>query len=480
MNETDAPAAPAPASPHRAGDLTRGPLLRTLLGFAVPQMVGNVLQTINTSINAVWVGRLLGNAALAGTANANIVMFLVFALVFGFGMAATVRIGQAFGARDSAGVRRGFAAALAVTFAIAAVTTTLGWLLAPRLLDLMGTPGASRAMAQTYLRVILLANPATMLTLTIAMALRGVGDAKTPLRVMVIASLLDVALNPLFIRGWGPVPAMGIAGSALATAVANSIGFIAVVVLVWRRDLVLRLRGAEWGWLLPARGDLGYILAKGVPMGGQMVVISGAGLIFIGFVNRAGVPTAAGYGALLQVWNYIQMPALAISAAVSAMVAQHIGAGLARRVDAIALAGSAANTAITLVLTLLMLVFDDPVLALFLGARSPALGLARHIQAVVIWSYLPFGVTIVLFGALRAFGVVWAQLVVMFVSMYLLRLGLYFALRGALGADALWLAMTVSGFASTALMLGVYWIGGWRQGLVAVVARAAPSPDPLP
>lgn len=467
----------APAPARRRGDLTTGPLLPTLVAFALPQMIGNVLQTLNTSINAVWVGQLLGNGALAATANANIVMFLVFALVFGFGMAATVRIGQAFGARDIKGVRQTFGAALTITLVISAVTTVTGWLLAGQLLDVLATPGPSRAMALAYLRVIFLANPATMVTLTIAMALRGAGDAKTPLAILVLTSLLDVAFNPLLIRGFGPVPALGVAGSALSTALASGIGLVAMIALVYRRDLVVRLRGAELGYLWPARHCLDFILAKGIPMGAQMLVISGAGVIFVGLVNREGLAVTAAYGALLQLWNYMQMPALAISGAVSAMVAQHIGAGKAHRVDAISFAGAGANAAITLALTLLLLALDRPVLAGFLGSHSPALDVARHIQTIAIWSYLPFGVTIVLFGTLRAVGVVYAQLVVMFVSMYGLRLGLYHGLYRWLGEDALWVAMVASAVASTVMMLGVYWWGGWRRQLVRADDGRPHRPD---
>ncbi len=92
----------------RRGDLTRGNPLRTLIMFSLPQMIGNVMQSLNGSINAVWVGRLIGPNALAATAIANIIMFLMLALVFGFGMAATIRIGHAFGARDIDRARRAF------------------------------------------------------------------------------------------------------------------------------------------------------------------------------------------------------------------------------------------------------------------------------------------------------------------------------------------------------------------------------------
>ena len=131
MNDTAAPV--APPAPLR-GDLTSGPLVKTLMLFALPQMLGNVLQTLNGSINAIWVGRLLHEAALAATANANIVMFLLFGLVFGFGMAATVRIGQAFGARDLDGARRAFGTAIGMVAIVAVVISLLGWIFAPGLL----------------------------------------------------------------------------------------------------------------------------------------------------------------------------------------------------------------------------------------------------------------------------------------------------------------------------------------------------------
>src|SRR5690554_1892014 len=90
------------------GDLTQGPVLRTLLMFAVPTLLSNILQSLNGTINSIWVERLIGEEALAATANANIIMFLVAAAAFGFGMAGTVKIGQRFGARNLDGARRTF------------------------------------------------------------------------------------------------------------------------------------------------------------------------------------------------------------------------------------------------------------------------------------------------------------------------------------------------------------------------------------
>lgn len=460
----------SPGTGPLKGNLTQGPLTRTLLVFALPQLVGNVLQSLNGSINAVWVGQLLGDEALAATANSNILMFLLFALVFGFGMAATVRIGQSWGANDVISARRVLGAALGLTGLISVVLATLGILFADKVLDLLATPGAAHDQALAYLRVVFIANPIATITTMIAMGLRGSGDAATPLRFMILATVLDVALNPVLILGLGPAPALGIAGSAWATVIATTIGFGAMLVWIYAKDLPLRLRGAELAWLKPRWEEVRYLLSNGLPMGAQMLVISGAGVIMIGLVNREGLVTAAAYGALLQIWNYIGMPAMAIGGAVSAMVAQHIGAGREDRVDAISRAGSLANLAMTGVLIAALVPFDRPVLELFLGAASPSVAAALHIQDLAIWTYLPFGVTIVLFGTLRAYRVNYAQLAVLFVSMYVVRLGAYYLLYPLLGADALWYSFLLSSLTSLALTLAIYFRLPWRKRMLARVA----------
>lgn len=451
----------------RRGDLTRGHPLRTLIMFSLPQMIGNVMQSLNGSINAVWVGRLIGPNALAATAIANIIMFLMLALVFGFGMAATIRIGHAYGARDIDRARRAFGTAVGLTVIMSVVIALLGWLLAEDVLDLLATPPEIREEALAYLRVVFVSLPAGMVMIMLATGLRAIGDSRTPMVYMTITAVLSVALNPPLIVGFGPVPPLGIAGSAAATAIANLAALIGLVVTIYRRDLAVRLRGPELGYLIPRRSELGFILGKGVPMGAQMVMLSANGLIMIGLVNREGLVTAAAYGALLQIWNYMGMPAMAVGASASAMVAQHIGAAREDRVDAIARSAALANLIMTGSLTVLMLLFDRPAVELFLGPGSPSIEAAVHIQEIAIWAYLPFGITIVLFGALRAYGVVWSQLLVLLVSLYAIRLGFYYVFYPRIGADALWLSMVAGTAVSMVLALVVYRFGSWRRHMEA-------------
>ncbi|HYI42265.1 MAG TPA: MATE family efflux transporter [Sphingomicrobium sp.] len=453
-------------------DLTQGPIGSTLLAFALPTLGSSVLQSLNGSINAAWVGRFLGEDALAATANGNIIMFMLTAFVFGFGMASTILIGQAFGRRDVDDARRVMGTAIGSFTLVAALVAAIGWLLAPGILDMLGTPAGAHALALDYLRVIFVAMPALLMLTMLMMALRGSGDSMTPLWFMGLSVVLDSGLNPVFILGLGPAPELGIGGSALATAVANYVSLAAMLTYIYLRDLPLRLRGAELCYLWPDWARLAVIVRKGFPMGLQMIVITTSALAMLTLVNREGVHSTAAYGVAQQLWTYVQMPAMALGAAVSTMAAQNIGAGKWDRVSKITRSGVIYSLLMTGALIALLTLLDRPALALFLGSDSEALPIARHIHLVATWGFLFFGVSLVLFGTVRANGQVLWPLIILFVSMYPVRLGIALGTYGWLGADALWLSFPIGMLATCAMAVALYAHGGWRT------SRMAPSDAP--
>jgi Na+-driven multidrug efflux pump len=288
--------------------------------------------------------------------------------------------------------------------------------------------------------------------------------------------VIDIGLNPLFILGWGPVPAMGIAGSALASFVANVTAFVALVVYIQTRDLAIRLRGGEWAYLRPDPALLRIILAKGVPMGLQMLVLSVSGLAMIGLINRYGTVVTAAYGVTAQLWAYVQMPALALSAAVSAMAAQNIGAGHWMRVERIAWSGAALNVLLTGGAVALLTLLDRQVLTLFLSESSPAIPIAAHIHLMVGWSFVLFGVTIVLSGVVRANGSVWPPLIILATAALPVRLGLAYSLEPRFGIDAIWWSFGAGSVVALALMLSYFRWGHWREG--RLLATAPPLLEP--
>ncbi|MEC3910595.1 MATE family efflux transporter [Sphingobium sp. CR2-8] len=451
------------ASRPGAKDLTQGPIAATLLLFAIPTLASNILQSLNGSINAIWVGRFLGAQALAATANANIIMFLMFSVVFGFGMASTVVIAQSVGARDLDAARRAFGSAVGFCSILGLGVAITGWIGAPALLRLLATPVEAFDLALVYLRVIFFAMPATLLVVMIMMGLRGAGDAKTPLIFMIASVAIDLVLNPVLILGLGPVPAFGIAGSAAATAAAGIISLIGVIAYIYAKDLPLRLRGAELRYLRPSVDQLRVLFAKGLPMGLQMIVMSASGLVMIGLVNREGLMVTAAYGAAQQIWTYLQMPAMAMGAAVSAMAAQNIGAGRWDRISRITRYGIFYLLAITGAMIAIILLFHNGLLSLFLGSNSEAIAAAWNMQLLASWSFMMFGCTMILFGVMRANGVVMAPLLILCFTLFGVRLGFYELAYPILGADALWLSFPAGSVVSLSLAWVVYARGGWRK-----------------
>ena len=450
----------------KSRDLTKGSIAKTMLLFALPTLGSSALQSLNGSINAVWVGRFLGEEALAATANGNILMFIMISFVFGFGLAATILIGQAMGSRNDDMVKKTMGTALGSIIPISVLVAIGGWIFAPLLLDLLGTPPSAFDLALTYLRMIFVAMPVTLTFTLIMMALRGTGDSTTPLWFIAILVVIDLILTPTLILGLGPFPEWGIFGSAFATAVANTLALVGMVVTMYWRGSVLALRMPELRFLRVNLEILKSMFSKGLPMGLQMVVISSAALTMLSLINREGVQTTAAYSATQQLWTYVQMPAMALSAAASAMVAQNIGASQWSRVSDITRWGLIFNVILTGAMIGVLTLFDKSILSLFLGSDSAAVPIGQHIQIMATWGFLFFGIAQVFFGTMRANGYVIWPLIVMIISMYPVRLGFAFGLYPVLGEDALWLSFPAGMVATAVMGAGLYLHGGWRKGKI--------------
>ncbi len=461
-------------TPAHQRDLTVGPVAKTLFAFALPSLGVNILQSLNNSVNSVWIGQFLGEEALAASANAGLIMFLMFSTLFGFSMATTILIGQNMGRRDVEAVRRIMGTATSVFFVAGLVFAAAGWLFAPQLLRLMATPEGAYPLALAYLRVMFLAMPTSFVMILISSSLRGVGDSVTPFRNTILNVVLDIILNPVFILGLGPIPAMGIAGSALATLIASVISLGLLIRKVYAKDLTIRLRGAELKWLRPDPVYLGPIAKMGLPMGLSMIIMSGSTLAMLGLVNREGVDTTAAFGVMNQLWSYVQMPAVAVGGAVSAMVAQNIGANKWERIDRIVWSGVGINVLMSGVLVLATTVFAAPLLGLFLPAGSAAIPIAIHINHVIGWSFMLMGVSVVVTFAVRANGAVVAPLVILIVAAVVVRFSVGFGLHNRYGADAIWGAFIAASLASCILSLVYYLHGGWKK------AKAMPFAPPAP
>jgi putative MATE family efflux protein len=357
------------------------------------------------------------------------------------------------------------------------VIAVLGYMLTPHILDAMRTPADARADAIAYLRVIFAAMPFVFFFSYMMMAQRGTGDSRTPFYFSLLAVGLDVVLNPLLIIGVGPFPRLGIAGSAASTLIAQTVTLVVMLIYLYRKRSILVMRPSEWRLLIPDFGIIRNLVLKGLPMGFQMMVISLAAVTMMSLVNQFGVATSAAYGAAAQLWTYVQMPAMALGAAVSSMAAQNVGAGKMDRVNKVARIG-VLYAFLMSAAPVLVIYFADPlVLRIFLPATSPALPIAAHINAYVLWGFIFFGMAFIYSGVVRATGAVWPPLLAMIISLWVVRIPFANLLMPRLGADAVWLSFPLGSLTTLVLAAGYFRWGGWRKARMLDTRPSSDAPD---
>jgi putative MATE family efflux protein len=450
--------------------LTEGSIPVELYRFTLPILFANILQSLNASVNSIWVGRFLGEAALTATSNANTVMFLLIGAAFGVALASTILIGQYIGANNFEETKRVVGTSASFFAGVSVAMGVAGLIFCRPLLIAMSTPVDSLPLAVSYMRVIFLAVPFLYMYAFVMAVLRGAGDAKTPFYFMLLSVALDIALNPVLIFGIGPLPRLGIAGSALATFIAQAVSLTALIRHLYRRRHLLCLHREELRYLRIDWTIVGTLVKKGIPMSAQMLVISLSAVLMITLVNRFGVDTTAAFGAALQIWNYIQMPAFAVGMAVSAMTAQNVGAGKWDRVTRIAHVGVLYSVALTGSIVLAIELLDRHVFGLFLPAASNALNYASHMNRIVTPSFIFFGISVALFGVVRATGAVMAPLIVLTISLLVVRFPLAELFLDRYQIDAIWWSFPVSSVLSSILALAYYRYGGWRQARMVSVS----------
>lgn len=449
--------------------LTDGPITRGLFQFAVPILCANVLQSLSGSLSAFWVGRYLGEAALTAITNSQSLILLLTGAAMGITMAATILVGQCIGEKDLAAAKRVVSTGLAFFVVIAIVLALVGGVFAELVLRSMQTSAASLPMAVAYVRMMFLALPVTYSYAFVMSLLRGTGDSRTPLKFMLLSVAIEAVCSPILIFGVGPLAGVGIVGAGLATLLAQAVSLTTLVLFLYARRHPLCLHRGELTklhWSI-----VSTLLRKGVPMGGQVLVISLGSVLMIALVNRFGIETTAAYGASLLLWNYIVMPALAITMAASAMTALNLGARRWDRVRKIAIVGVVYCAAVTGLIVLCVSAADSYVYRWFLPADSPALQIASHINRIATWSLILTGMSMVMFGVVRGAGAVMAPLLIYAASLLAVRFPVAALLEERWQEDAIWWSFPISSAVALALATVYFRYGRWRPACSELPAR---------
>ncbi len=353
---------------QRLKNMTAGRPVPLILSFALPLMAGSVFQQLYTVVDTMVVGKALGVDALAALGAADWFNWMMLGVVQGFTQGFAIPMAQHFGADRHDELRRTVGAAVTLSAALALVLTAAGQALIPPVLALLRTPAEILGGSRLYLRVMFGGTPVVMAFNLLACVLRSLGDGRTPLRAMVAASLTNVALDLLFVMGFG----WGIGGAAAATVIAQGVSALYCLGRASRLD-VLRLTADD---LRPRPARLGRLLALGSPMAFQNCVIALGGMILTSIVNRFGVTFIAGYTAANKLFGVLEMAAVSYGYAMITYAGQNLGAGKTRRIRQGVRAALGIALATSLVIAAVMLLFGRTFLAGFISGTPEQFGLA--------------------------------------------------------------------------------------------------------
>lgn len=444
------------SQPRTAGVLTTGPLRPVILRLALPAVAMMACHFTFGVIDAMWVGRIIGPAALAAVSTAGFYVWILLNLgeMVEVGLIAVASRRHGEGAPERA-ARAGGAAVLYALAAGVAVSA-LGLALTDPLFRFMTVPPEVARLGHIYLGTWLLGGPLVFGFFALEATFRASGDTRTPMWLLACSVLLSLVLDPLLIAGPGPVPRLGVEGAALASVMVRGGGFLVGVVIAFRRGLI-RLDRPDWR-VLPT------ILRVGAPLSLAGVLLSLIYVWLTRFTARFGTPALAalGVGHKIEGLGFIAISGFALSAA--ALVGQNLGAGREDRARQAARLTILFCLCVTVPTALAFVTIPERLVALFTTDPAVIADGSLYLQ-VIAFAQIGQTFEIVLEGALAGAGyTLWPMLTgTVFTT---LRIPLAAWWSGTMGLFGIWLALSL-----TAVARGVantyFWLRGtWRRAAV--------------
>jgi putative MATE family efflux protein len=438
-------------------------------------IMSNLLQALSGTVNNIYLGQMLGVGAMASVSAFFPVLFFLISFMIGLGSGAAVLIGQAWGANEQDRVRAIAGTTLMVGLLAGSIVALFGGAFTEHMLTLLGTPADILPGSTDYARVMLIAAPAIFIFLLITSMLRGVGDTKTPLYILLISTALSMVLTPALIRGWVGLPKLGVTSGAYAAGASFLIAMSWAIWYLRRAEHPTNSAHSSATYLLshppskhPLAPDssflkhlridkaiLGKVLKIGLPTGLSMITISLAEIAVLFLVNRFGSQATAAYGAVNQIVNYVQFPAISIAIAASILGAQAIGAGRGHMLGKIAKTGIALNLVLTGSLVVIGLIFSRSIIGLFITDHT-VVDMAKTLLDIMLWSSVIMGMSMVLSGLMRASGEVVMPTAITMFCILCIEIPTAWVLSNAYGINGIWAAYPITFLAMLALQTTYY------------------------
>jgi len=367
-------------------DLTDGPIAGNILQMSVPIAAGMFFQTLYILVDLYFVSGL-GAAAIAGVGAAGNMMFMVFALTQVLGVGTVTLISHAAGRKDRADASLVFNQSLVLSATCALLTLALGYGYGPSYVRTLGADAATAAAGVTYLYWFLPSLALQFALVVMGSALRGTGIVQPTMVVQVLTVVLNAALAPVLIAGWGTGHPLGVAGAGLASSIAVAVGVLLLALYFHRLEKYVAYDPSAWR---PQLATWGRLLRIGLPAGGEFALMFLFMAVMYWITGRFGSAAQAGYGIGSRLMQSMFLPAMAVSFATAPIVGQNFAAGKFQRVRQTFAIAALIGSCIMISLTLFCQWRSQWLIHAFTSDKT-ALAVGGEFLQVISWNFLASG-----------------------------------------------------------------------------------------
>jgi putative MATE family efflux protein len=441
-----------PLAPPPGSGITEGPLRPAILRLALPAVGTTLFQVLFNITDMFWVGRTLGPSALAAVSLASYSVWVIVSVGELVGVGLTAVAARRHGERDPLSAARATGTALVMALVLGLVIAVAGVPSLPAVLRLMGAQAELAVLAREFLVVQLVGAVLIYGYFVVTAAFRSGGDTRTPFMLLGASVLLNLVLDPLMILGWGPVPALGVYGAALATVLTRGLGFLVGVELLRRRG------GIRLGFSLPVARTIARI---GLPTMLTGVLFSLIYMFLVRVVGRFGTPAIAALGVGHKIEGVAYMICIGFGLAAETLVGQNLGArqpARARRAGWLTARIAAVPSGL---LALAFLLVPEVLAGVFTDDRAVIRDTTLYLRAAGV-AQLALAFENVLEGALTGAGyTLYTMMVVVGISA--LRIPLAELVAGPFGLNGIWWMLALTAMTRAGAMTALWQWGGWEK-----------------
>lgn len=440
---------------------TDGSIARELMKLAVPIILMNLLQVAYQLTDAFWVGRV-GADAVASVSVSFPIIFLLVSVTTGFSIAGSALVAQYAGAKNSKQVNRVTAQTFVLVAFASVVLGVVGWVVSPFLLHLMKVSQNVSGNALQFLRALFLGLPFMFGFIVFQAVMRGVGQVKVPMMIILGTTSLNFLLDPIFIFGWNGVPAFGVAGAAMATFGTQTLAFFIGLYLLLYGKYPIHLKWSDFSPEIPFLKKLFFL---GFPASLEQSIRSVGFIVMMFLITSFGTITTAAYGVGSNLLQVIIIPALGISMASSVLVGHNIGAGKIKRAEDTAILSAVISFILLSLVGIFCFIFASSLVKFFVPNDAEVIRQGTVFVRIVAFSFGFLGMQMSLSGVFRASGNMMVPLLFSVVSLWVLQFPIAYILskHTILGALGIWWAFPISYILTALLAVAWFTKGDWKN-----------------